>query len=192
MPKYAQPSQTTLYAADIYVHIYRQHICTYISAARRLKVLADGLETHPDESVCSYRGAYVYVHILCTMCFEPPWNRISTKIAYLLAVLAGLSSNLLRTPQALLRTPQVLSARGPVQQELVEICFAQSRYLLRICASHRVDSPQGFADLHTVRERMSLRAHVNRSTCVGILEGRTAWRTCDACIYAVFRRTCTF
>jgi hypothetical protein len=39
---------------------------------------------------------------------------------------------------------------------------------------------------------MSLRAHVNRSTCVGILEGRTAWRTCDACIYAVFRRTCTF
>jgi len=42
------------------------------------------------------------------MCFEQPWDRISTKIAYLLAVLAGLSSNLLRTPQ-------VLSAWGPVQ-----------------------------------------------------------------------------
>jgi len=50
-----------IYIGSIYVHIYRQHMCTYISAARRLKVLADGLETHPDESVCSYRGVCVCV-----------------------------------------------------------------------------------------------------------------------------------
>jgi len=52
------------------------------------------------------------------MCFEQPWNLISTNIdiAYLMANLAGLSSNLLRTPQVLLPTPQVLSwcAGGPV------------------------------------------------------------------------------
>ena len=125
------------------------------------------------------------------MCFEQPWNLISTNIdiAYLMANLAGLSSNLLRTPQVLLPTPQVLSwsAGGPVQQEFVEICFAQSRYLLRICAYHRGDSPQRFAELRTVRERKSLCAHVNRSTREGVLEGRTAWGTCEACIYAVFR-----
>ena len=128
------------------------------------------------------------------MFFEQPWNLISTNIAYLLAVLAGLSSILLRTLHVLLPTPQVLSrcARGPVQQEFVEICFAQSRYLLRICAYHRGDSPQRFAELRTVRERKSLCAHVNRSPRVRVLEGRTAWGTCDACIHAVFRRTCTF
>jgi hypothetical protein len=89
------------------------------------------------------------------MFFEQPWNLISTNIAYLLAVLVGLSSILLRTPNVWLPTPQVLSrcARGPVQQEFVEIRFAQSRYLLRICAYHRGDSPQRFAELRTVREK---------------------------------------
>ena len=59
MPKYAQPSQTTLYAADIYVHIYRQ-----LEGSRYSLTGWKLIRTR----VCARIEVHMYMYIYCALC----------------------------------------------------------------------------------------------------------------------------